>query len=92
MAGQQPPYIVAHIGIVVGQYDTRRSSGAGYKGLADDDGVVAAWGIADAIMHFRSEVPLTSDAPPGESRGTPQLQVAPVAFVGGAGAQLAFRF
>jgi hypothetical protein len=49
---------------------------------------VAAWGIADAILHFKPEVPLArADASLAGS-----LQVAPLALDGGWGAGLAFRF
>jgi hypothetical protein len=56
---------------------------------------VAAWGIADAIMHFHPEVPVTTEAaPPAESRL--KLQLTPIALDGaksrGWGAGLAFRF
>jgi hypothetical protein len=52
---------------------------------------VAAWGIADAIMHFRPEVPLTAAGPP-RADGRMRLQVAPLAVESGLGAGLAFRF
>jgi hypothetical protein len=58
---------------------------------------VAAWGIADAILHFKSEVPIPSDAPPPRSRAGTRLRLTPVALGqsgrGAAwGAGLAFRF
>jgi hypothetical protein len=53
---------------------------------------VAAWGIADAILHFKPETPVSgSDAPPPASGGA-RLQVAPLGPGGGWGAGLAFRF
>jgi tetratricopeptide (TPR) repeat protein len=54
---------------------------------------VAAWGIADAILHFKSEVPLSSAPPTPPAEARLQLHLAPVAMSqGGWGAGLAFRF
>jgi hypothetical protein len=53
---------------------------------------VAAWGIADAIMHFRPEVPLTTEVPSGTTGEKVKVRIAPLAFEGGAGAGVAFRF
>jgi hypothetical protein len=52
---------------------------------------VAAWGIADAILHFKSEVPLSAGRQPPPDAGL-HLQLAPVALADGWGAGLAFRF
>jgi hypothetical protein len=57
---------------------------------------VAAWGIADAILHFKSEVPLSSDAPPTPGAGS-KVSLVPLAmgqsgWDSGWGAGLAFRF
>jgi hypothetical protein len=52
----------------------------------------AAWGIADAIWHYRPESPLDLTAPPPRPAAATRLRLAPVAVPGGWGAALAFRF
>jgi tetratricopeptide (TPR) repeat protein len=52
---------------------------------------VAAWGIADAILHYKPEVPLPPEKPARASTAM-KVQLAPVALDGGWGAGLAFRF
>jgi hypothetical protein len=54
----------------------------------------AAWGIADAIWHYRPESPVDAGGPaaaPPSASGS-RLRLAPVVLGGGWGAALAFRF
>jgi tetratricopeptide (TPR) repeat protein len=53
---------------------------------------VAAWGIADAILHYKPEVAVTADQPPPPADAGVRLRLAPIALGGGWGAGLAFRF
>jgi hypothetical protein len=56
---------------------------------------VAAWGIADAILHFQPEVPVAPGVPPAPDASL-KLRLLPVALDGGSGtgwgAGVAFRF
>jgi hypothetical protein len=52
----------------------------------------AAWGIADAIWHYRPESPLDPAVPRPTPAAGMGLRLAPVAVPGGWGAALAFRF
>jgi hypothetical protein len=60
---------------------------------------VAAWGIADAVLNFRPEIPIDVPAPGGaagprvaRARDGLQLRLTPVALGSTLGAGLAFRF